>query len=156
MERSRSSGDPSADPVASVQVVGPSRKWKEADEIKGIPQYPTVAELGKWRRDVRYAVAAAGVDPDKTVEWITIAENWDGEITEIPAETDFRTLDIKFGKAIRATVKGEANRELSNLEETVLRTHRKLWGGRQIYAWINGKFRRDARFARPQISAEIR
>ena len=104
---------------------------------------------------MRYAVSAASVAPMKTLKRVMIAEQWDGEITQIPVDPESETLDIKFGKALRSTVKGDAKRELENLEERVLREQGRWLGGFQMYAWINGKFNRDARLARPQIIAEI-
>ena len=84
-----------------------------------------------------------------------VAEKWGREITQIPISNEFETLDIKFGKALRSTVKGDDKRELQNLEERVLREQERLLGGCEIYAWINGKFNRNATLARPQILTEI-
>ena len=62
---------------------------------------------------------------------------------------------MKFGKALRAIIKGDSKRELQVVEERVLRQQGKLLDGFQIYAWVNSKFARDVKLARPQILQEI-
>ena len=74
---------------------------------------------------------------------------------DIPEVSEFDTLGVKVGKALKAIVKGDLKRELSVLEERVLRESQRLLDGRQIYAWICAKFARDAKLARPQILQEI-
>ena len=120
-----------------------------------MPGYPAVVELGSWRRDVRYAVAAASVDPGRALAWVMKAEKWRNDVTELPVDREFETLGVKWGKALRAVVKGDKRRELQVLEERVLREKSALLDGPQIYAWINQDFARDARLARAQILQEI-
>ena len=141
-------------PPAASAVARGTRK-NEPEEVRGVPGYPTVVEFGSWRRDVRYAVAAASVDPGRALAWVMKAEKWRNDVTELPVDREFETLGVKWGKALRAVVKGDKRRELQVLEERVLREKSALLDGPQVYAWINQDFARDARLARAQILQEI-
>ena len=109
---------------------------KELDEIKGIPAYPTTPEFAGWKREVRYAVAAASANPEAALNHVLEAEVWKGEIFDMPRNRQFDTLEAKFGKALRHILRGDVKREVANLEERVLRERRRLLRGTEIYAWI--------------------
>ena len=162
LRKSRSAGGGSGNEPNSPAVNEHSRgtgsgneKSKEAEKITGIPKYPTTAEWGAWQGEVRYAVSAASASPQAALEHVL-----GGEIglspLEVPFDPRFETLDAKWGKEMRAIVTGDLRRELMVLEEQELRINRRLLNGRQIYSWINCKFQRDAKLARPQILSELR
>ena len=123
--------------------------------MEGIPPYPDVPGLGNWRREVRYAVVTASAQPDKAKAWLKEAERWTGNVLNLPKVSEFDTLGMKFGKALRVIVKGENRRELAVLQERLDRERNELLDGRQIYAWINNKFARDAKMARSYVLQEI-
>ena len=151
-----SSGKPS-DPHRSLTTVDlslVSKSGKEAEEIKGIPPYPSIAEWGAWQRDVRYAVTSASSHPGAALDYVLSGESGIDPL-ELNADPNFETLGAKWAMSLRLIVRGELKRELSVLEEQILRTHHRLMDGRQIYSWINRKFQRDARLARPQILQEL-
>ena len=151
-----SSGKPS-DPHRSFTTVDlplVSKSGKEAEEIKGIPPYPSIAEWGAWQRDVRYAVTSASSHPGAALDYVLSGESGIDPL-ELNADPNFETLGAKWAMSLRLIVRGELKRELSVLEEQILRTHHRLMDGRQIYSWINRKFQRDARLARPQILQEL-
>ena len=92
---------------------------KELDEIKGIPAYPTVAEFAGWKRETRYAVCAASVKPQRTLQYLSEAEDSTTELLQRKIRPEFETLEAKFAKDIRQILRGDIKREISNLEETV-------------------------------------
>ena len=157
LQRSQQSppGDGSGDPIAAVVGTTGSSRRKELDEIKGIPSYPTTPEVAGWLRETRYAVAAASTAPKKVLKRLLEAEKWTGDVLLMPTDPELETLEVKFGKALRAIIKGDNKRELANLEERVLREHQRLLNGTEIYIWIVRQFTRDARLARPQVLREI-
>ena len=127
---------------------------KELDEIKGIPAYPTTLEFAGWKREVRYAVAAASANPEAALNDVLEAEVWKGEIFDMPRNR-FDTLEAKFGKALRHVLRGDVKREAANLEERVLRERRRLLRGSEIYVWIIKQFNRDLKLARTQLLEEL-
>jgi len=130
-------------------------KGKELDEVKGIPAYPTTAEFAGWKRETRYAVAAASVQPEVALHHVMQAEKWTGDILSLPRRAEFQTLEVKFGKALKSTLRGDVRREVANLEERVLREQGRLLNGTEIYSWIVRQFKRDLKLARPQVLKEI-
>ena len=142
------------DPVA-VRTASAAKQRKELDEVKGIPAYPTTAEYAGWKREARYAVAAASVQPERALRHVLKAEKWRDDILKLPRNLEFETLEVKFGKALKAILRGDAKRELSNLEERVLREQGRLLNGTEIYAWIVRQFERDLKLARPQVLREL-
>ena len=104
-----------SDAVTSRAVRDERRK--ELDKIEGIPAYPNTAEFAGWKREVRYAVAAASVEPERALRHLLEAEKWEGDATAVPKKREFATLDVKFGKALRAILRGDVRREVANLEE---------------------------------------
>ena len=144
----------SRDPSESAVRVG-STKRRELDKIEGVPAYPTTAEFSGWKREVRYAVASASTEPQRALAYVLEAEKWTGDILRLGCDPNFDTLEVKFGKALRSILRGDARREVANLEEQVLREQGRLLNGREIYAWIVRQFKRDAKLARPQILQEL-
>ena len=108
-----------------------------------------------WKREARYAVASASTEPQKALSYVMRAETWTGDILQLPCDPTFETLEVKFGKALRSILRGDAKREVANLEEKVLREQGRLLNGREIYAWIVRQFKRDMKLARPQILEEL-
>ena len=88
----------------------PRRNNKELDKVEGIPAYPTVSEFAGWKRETRYAVAAASVNPRKVLHHVLKAERWSGTILDFPSDPEFETLEVKFGKALKAVCE-EMSRE---------------------------------------------
>ena len=92
---------------------------------------------------MRRIVSAASSNPQGALLQILKAEEpYDDEEKLLRPWDDgeFDTLGAKFAKAIASTVKGEHKRELQHIEELVLRKHKRLIDGLQIYAWICHKF----------------
>ena len=115
-------------------IDGQKDRRKELDEVKGIPAYPTTAEFAGWKRETRYAVAAASVHPQKALHYILKAEKWNEDVLKLPCDPQLETLEVKFGKALRSILRGDAKREVANLEERVLREQGRLLNGTEIYA----------------------
>ena len=74
---------------------------------------------------------------------------------KLPCDPQFETLEVKFGKALRTILRGDAKREVANLEERVLREQGRLLNGSEIYAWVVKQFNRDLKLARPQVLKEL-
>ena len=130
-------------------------KNKELDKIEGIMQYPDVAGLQGFKRDVRYAVACASRTPKLAVDWLSRADQWTENPMTLPEDPEFETLGIKLGKALRSIVKGEKKRELQVLEDKMIRESGDVIDGRRLYCWILRGFDRDLKLARPLMMAEV-
>ena len=131
---------------------GRSEKRRELDEIKGIPQWPTTVQFAAWKREVRYCVCAASTEPAEALKFVMAAEQWNGDPLKLSASAGvFTTLSIKWGKALRAIVRGEHKRELAIMEEKLVRQHGLLLTGPVIYNWVCRKVERDAQTARAQV-----
>ena len=66
---------------------------KELDEVKGIPAYPSTAEFAGWKRETRYAAAAASTQPKQMLHHMLQAERWSGGILSMPVDLDFETYE---------------------------------------------------------------
>ena len=149
------SQQPPTGPSPSM-ITGRSEKRRELDEIKGIPQWPTTAQFAAWKREVRYCVCAASTEPAEALKFVMAAEQWNGDPLKLSASAGvFTTLSIKWGKALRAIVRGEHKRELAIMEEKLVRQHGLLLTGPVIYNWVCRKFERDAQTARAQVLQEL-
>ena len=92
----------------------PTTRAKELDKVEGIPSYPTTAEIAGWQREVRYAVASASAEPELALHHVLQAEKWSGDILDLPKASELETLELKFGKALKAILRGDVRREIAN------------------------------------------
>ena len=79
-------------------IDGQKDRRKELDEVKGIPAYPTTAEFAGWKRETRYAVAAASVHPQKALHYILKAEKWNEDVLKLTCDLPFETLEVKLDR----------------------------------------------------------
>ena len=88
----------------------------------------------------RYPLCSAPIDPKAALFFAKEAEQWTGDLWDIPENLTFITLGVKWGKASRNIIKGDAKRELAVMEAKACRKHNALLDGRTIYCWINRTF----------------
>jgi len=121
-----------------------NKKKKEQNDSKkelrelpkiDVPEYPTVATLGRYRSTLHERVLACAQDKDEpdVVNWIRAVEK-EGAKTEDFANSGkgFETLDRKMCVALVGTVKGEMVRTLELLKNKMMEEHGQILRGRQV------------------------
>ena len=130
---------------------------RDADEIKGIPAFPTVAAWPGWRRVVFRSTAAAAGFPQDATDMLLAAESWEGLPEKIIVKPEWMRLDAMLGKELKRILAKEVNllREVCTAEDRALRTTNRQLPGLAIYIMIIRRFRNDQRLAKAQAMEEL-
>ena len=143
-------------PPGLVSIAEQGRRRKEADEIRGILQCPTVAGWPGWRRDVIRCMSAAATWPQQGVDMILAAERFEGNPDEFRPPEGWATLDAKLARElVRAVREPVIARQIATMEERTLRLHGRQLPGLSMYMAVMRQFRRDQEIAKPQAYEEL-
>ena len=96
------------------------------DNVAGIPTYPTSAQLAGSKK--RHAVAAASVHTGETSHSRNATVKWTGKLVELRSDPEFGTLEVKFGKAFKASLRVDVKERLHTWKK-------KFSASRKIITW---------------------
>jgi hypothetical protein len=124
---------PNAGRVATDSKETSNKKFKEADDLLGLPSLPRATKMDSWKLAISNYIRERSDSPNMIFKWIADVSNATtvDELHWSKGPPELECLDSKLATALERLISGELRRVIDKTNLELFKRHERL-GGRQI------------------------